>query len=170
MLPAAAAARALVARPATARDSLPAPAETRRGATGPGDAPGRAKAEKGKADPKANGNGNGKANGNGSGKASGLGAGGNGNGKALGLGDRLSVSTVPATIVPGTTGDARVRLTSTQDETGLTVTVPRGQLPAGFTVASASSPAAAITGATGAKISSRQTGMSGVTSTTTVGR
>ncbi|NMO55473.1 hypothetical protein HH310_30355 [Actinoplanes sp. TBRC 11911] len=51
---------------------------------------------------------------------------------------RLTVDTVPATITPGTTGTAKVRLTSAQDETGLNLTVPTTDLPAGFTPLSAS--------------------------------
>ncbi|WP_305790136.1 hypothetical protein [Symbioplanes lichenis] len=49
------------------------------------------------------------------------------------LSGRLAVTTEPATVVPGTTGTARLTLTSTQPETGLTVTLPLGDLPAGFT-------------------------------------
>ena len=49
------------------------------------------------------------------------------------LGRRLTISPQPATITPGTSGAGGVRVTSTVDEDNLTVTVPRGQLPAGFT-------------------------------------
>ncbi|WP_306207140.1 hypothetical protein [Actinoplanes sp. RD1] len=49
------------------------------------------------------------------------------------LSGRLTVTTTPASVVPGTTGTARLTLTSTQPETGLAVTIPLGDLPAGFT-------------------------------------
>ena len=123
--PAAAAAATIVAPSETARGPLPAQAETRHDATEPGDAPGRAKAEKGKADPKANGNGNGKARGlgaggNGNGKARGVGAGGNGNGKALGL--SKTTSTGPGT-GQGTPGGSRANRPAA-DESGPPATSP----------------------------------------------
>ncbi|GAA2468309.1 beta strand repeat-containing protein [Winogradskya humida] len=48
------------------------------------------------------------------------------------LGTRLNVVPVRATITPGTSGVAKLQLTSTQDESGLTVSVPTADLPAGF--------------------------------------
>ncbi|MFI5933595.1 hypothetical protein [Actinoplanes sp. NPDC051494] len=45
-----------------------------------------------------------------------------------------SPTLVPVTVTPGLSGVARVRLASSQDETGLTVTVPTGGLPDGFRV------------------------------------
>ncbi len=53
------------------------------------------------------------------------------------LSARLTALAVPATITPGSSGTGRVTLTSTQAETGLTVTVPRSALPTGFTVGGA---------------------------------
>ncbi len=50
------------------------------------------------------------------------------------LANRLTETLVAATITPGTTGIARVRLESTQDEDDLTVTIPLGALPDGWTV------------------------------------
>ncbi|WP_306212160.1 beta strand repeat-containing protein [Actinoplanes sp. RD1] len=50
------------------------------------------------------------------------------------IADRLTAITTQATIVPGRDGTAQVRLTSTQDEDDLTVTIPLDDLPAGFTV------------------------------------
>ncbi len=50
------------------------------------------------------------------------------------IANRLTVTTTQATIVPGRDGTARVRLTSTQDEDDLTVTIPLADLPSGFTV------------------------------------
>ncbi|AGZ42174.1 hypothetical protein AFR_19510 [Actinoplanes friuliensis DSM 7358] len=53
------------------------------------------------------------------------------------LADRLTAATTSATIVPGHDGTGRVRLTSTQTEDDLVVTVPKAALPTGFTVTAA---------------------------------
>ncbi len=58
------------------------------------------------------------------------------------LANRLTETLVAATITPGTTGVARVRLRSTQDEDDLTVTIPLGALPGGWT---ATAPGCAVT-------------------------
>ncbi|MFG1604714.1 hypothetical protein [Actinoplanes sp. NPDC049265] len=56
------------------------------------------------------------------------------------LTDRITVTAQPATIVPGTAGFGRVTVSSSQDETGLALTVPMAGLPAGFTVDAATVP------------------------------
>ncbi|AGL15758.1 Putative membrane protein [Actinoplanes sp. N902-109] len=58
------------------------------------------------------------------------------------LGSRLTTTPVPVTVTPGLSGTARLRLSSTQDEDGLSVGVPLGALPQGFTVTGASTTAA----------------------------
>jgi hypothetical protein len=61
------------------------------------------------------------------------------------LATRLTTALTAATIVPGTSGTGKVTLTSTQDETGMTVAVPVSGLPAGFTVSSATVPGGTCT-------------------------
>ncbi|MFF5083812.1 hypothetical protein ACFY36_42750 [Actinoplanes sp. NPDC000266] len=53
------------------------------------------------------------------------------------LSARLAALVSPAVVTPGQTGTGRITLTSAQAETGVTVTVPKGQLPAGWTVTGA---------------------------------
>ncbi|MBL7259108.1 beta strand repeat-containing protein [Paractinoplanes lichenicola] len=53
------------------------------------------------------------------------------------LSSRLTTSTDAATITPGTSGTGKLTLTSTQAETGVTVTIPTTGLPTGFTVGTA---------------------------------
>ncbi|MBM2619973.1 hypothetical protein JIG36_31115 [Actinoplanes sp. LDG1-06] len=53
------------------------------------------------------------------------------------LATRLTTSTDAATITPGTSGTGKLTLTSTQAETGVTVTIPTTGLPVGFTVGQA---------------------------------
>ncbi|WP_153040635.1 hypothetical protein [Actinoplanes sp. TFC3] len=57
------------------------------------------------------------------------------------IANRLTVTTTPATVVPGRSDTGVVTLTSTQDEDDLTVTIPLTGLPAGFTASTATSPA-----------------------------
>ncbi|GAA2483433.1 beta strand repeat-containing protein [Winogradskya humida] len=57
------------------------------------------------------------------------------------IANRLTVTTTPATIVPGENGTGRVGLTSTQSEDDLSVTIPVTGLPAGFTATGATGPA-----------------------------
>ncbi|WP_067498612.1 hypothetical protein [Actinoplanes sp. TFC3] len=67
------------------------------------------------------------------------------------LGTRLTTTLAPVTVTPGLSGVARVRLTSTQDEDNLSVTVPLAALPDGFrvtTVSTTAAPGACTIGAT----------------------
>ena len=52
------------------------------------------------------------------------------------LNRRITIAPLAATIVPGTSGVAKVRVTSTRQEAGLSVAVPLGDLPTGFRVTS----------------------------------
>jgi uncharacterized repeat protein (TIGR01451 family) len=55
------------------------------------------------------------------------------------LRDRLTITTVKATITPGgTPGTGKIRLTSTENEAGVSISVPTTPIPAGFTPVSAS--------------------------------
>jgi uncharacterized repeat protein (TIGR01451 family) len=56
------------------------------------------------------------------------------------LANRLSTTLVPAVITPGGTGTGQVRLTSTQAETGLSVTIPLTGMPSDFTIQSVAAP------------------------------
>ncbi|WP_045745776.1 beta strand repeat-containing protein [Actinoplanes rectilineatus] len=58
---------------------------------------------------------------------------------------RTTVTTTPARIKPGQDGDAKVTLTSTGAESGLTVTVPTTGMPAGASVTAASVPTGTCT-------------------------
>ncbi|GAB2575612.1 hypothetical protein Aab01nite_14160 [Paractinoplanes abujensis] len=66
------------------------------------------------------------------------------------LSSRLTTGTDAATITPGTSGTGKLTLTSTQAETGVTVTIPTTGLPTGFSAGQATVAGGAGTCTTGA--------------------
>lgn len=65
------------------------------------------------------------------------------------LSARLAATFIPATITPGASGTGKLSLKSTQNETGVAISIPTGQLPAGFTLGTPAvpGPGSCVTGA-----------------------